>query len=235
PVKLQQNVGLDSAEFQTILTQLSSDRQVVQLGKQLVTISTVNEWGNRIEAWLHAFHHTQPLRLGMSREEIRSRLKLKAVVFNPIIGRMVEQALITEADALLHLPEHTVAFSNKQQANIDQLMRQFAKSGISAPSVKACQTLIGNDVYQALLDLDQIVQVSKDVVWRRTDYEAFIKQVIEHLCQHKSISAGDARDLFQTSRKYAIGLLEHLDKIQITRRNGDKRELMRRGLCGDEE
>ena len=231
PVKLQQSVGIDSAEFQSLVTQLTNEGKLVQLGKQLVTISTVNEWINRIEAWVHDFHKTYPLRLGMSREEIRSRLRLKAVVFNPIIGRMVAQSLITEAGALLHAPNHAITFSDAQQRNIDKLMRQFANSGINAPSVKECQTIISSDVYQALLDLNQIVQVSKDVVWRKAEYDSYVQRVVAHLCQHKTISAGDTRDLFKTSRKYAIGLLEHLDSIQVTRRNGDARVLARRDMC----
>ena len=231
PTNLQKAVGLDSAEFQSILTQLQAEGQIVQLGKQLVTISTVNEWSLRIEQWLHEFHRAQPLRLGMSREEIRSRLRLKAVVFNPIIGRMVAQNLITEADALLHTSDHQVAFSPQQQATIDRLMRQFAKSGINTPSVKECQAMIGSDVYQALLDLNQIVQVSKDVVWRKPDYETFVQTISDHLCKHETMTVGDVRDTFSTSRKYAIGLLEHLDKLQITRRIGDARELVRRNRC----
>ena len=231
PVKLQQSVGIDSAEFQSLIEQLTNEGKLVQLGKQLVTISTVNEWINHIEVWVHGFHKTYPLRLGMSREEIRSRLRLKAVVFNPIIGRMVAQSLITEAGALLHAPNHAITFSDAQQRNIDKLMRQFANSGINAPSVKECQTIISSDVYQALLDLNQIVQVSKDVVWRKAEYDSYVQRVVAHLCQHKTISAGDTRDLFKTSRKYAIGLLEHLDSIQVTRRNGDARVLARRDMC----
>ncbi len=231
PTNLQKQVGIDMTEFDGLLDGLKESGRVVQLGKQLVSISTVNEWINRIEAWVRDFHKQHPLRLGMSREEVRSRLKLKAVVFNPIIGRMTANDLVSEAGALLKLAEHEVTFSERQQAKIDQLMRQFAQSGINSPSVKECQALIGSDEYQALQDLNEIVQVSKDVVWQKSDYTIFIQKVHDHLCQHQTISAGDARDIFQTSRKYAIGLLEHLDKIQLTRRVGDARELVRRDGC----
>ena len=106
-------------------------------------------------------------------------------------------------------------------------MRQFAQSGINSPSVKEAQAIVGNDVYQALLDLNKITQVSKDVVWRQEDYASFVAAVISYLCSNGTMTVGDIRDQFDTSRKYAIGLLEHLDSIGVTRRTGDARELVR--------
>lgn len=231
PQQLQQSVGMDSAQFSAILTQLEADGQLAQLNKQVVSISTLNEWINSIEQWLHEFHGNQPLRLGISREEIRSRLRLKAAVFNPIIEQMVALNLVSEAGALLHKPNHTVTFSREQQAAIDKLMQRFAVSGINSPSVKEAQAAVGDEVYQALLDIGRLTQVSKDVVWLQDDYEQFVRTIIDHLCKHTTVAAGDVRDIFDTSRKYAIGLLEHLDKQQITRRVGDDRELVRRAFC----
>ena len=62
---------------------------------------------------------------------------------------------------------------------------------------------------------------------RDSVYTDLIARLEGHLRQHGAITAADARDLLGTSRKYAIALLEHLDELRLTRRVGDRRELVR--------
>ena len=97
--------------------------------------------------------------------------------------------------------------------------------GVNSPSVKDSKTAVGDDVYQALLDLGQLKQVSHDVVYATSIYEQLTGKIVGHLQQHGQINAAQVRDILGTSRKYAIGLLEHLDDIKVTRRVGDNREL----------
>jgi selenocysteine-specific elongation factor len=58
-------------------------------------------------------------------------------------------------------------------------------------------------------------------------YASLVKQVQEHIQAHGAITVAQARDLFNSSRKYVLGLLEHLDAIGVTRRMGDERVLRR--------
>ncbi|HFC12051.1 MAG TPA: selenocysteine-specific translation elongation factor, partial [Anaerolineae bacterium] len=226
PVNLHKLLGIDAAEFAPLLQDLRDEQRVMQLGKVLVSAETFHRWKSDIETRVLDFHHTYPLRLGISREEVRSKLKQKAAVFNPLIASLVEADIVVEDGALLRKPDHSVQFSASQQSAIDRLKAQFAKAGINSPSVKAAQAIVGEDVYQALLDLGELRQVRKDVVWLKADYEKIVAQVVAFLQKNGSIEVGDARDLFATSRKYAIGLLEHLDAIGITRRVGDERKLI---------
>ncbi|MGD8585875.1 MAG: SelB C-terminal domain-containing protein, partial [Chloroflexota bacterium] len=57
-------------------------------------------------------------------------------------------------------------------------------------------------------------------------YEDMVNQIKDHLARSGKINVAELRDLFRTSRKYAIALLEHLDDIRITRREGDDRVLV---------
>jgi selenocysteine-specific elongation factor len=178
-----------------------------------------------LAASLAAFHRERPLRLGMSREEVRSRLKLAAAVFNPLANQAAADGLLVEDGALLRLPSHEVTFSAPQQQALDRLMKQLAQAGVNSPSVKECKTAVGEDVYYALVDLGQLRQLNNDVVYATGQYEKIIQQTTDFLRQKGTINAAQTRDLFNTSRKYAIALLEHLDEIKVTRRVGDDREL----------
>ena len=172
---------------------------------------------------LSAHHQSFPLRRGMPREELKSRLKLAPRVFNAALKRMDLQ----DGGAWLALPAHVVTFSPAQKARVDALLKKMAAAPYATPSVKDCLAEVGEDVYAALLELGELTQVSPEVVFRREDYEKMLALVRQTIQQNGQITAAEARDLFGTSRKYVLGLLEHLDAIGVTMREGDFRKLRR--------
>ncbi len=172
-------------------------------------------------AALAAYHKALPLRRGMPREELKSRLKLSPRVFNAALKRLDVQ----DGGAWLALPGHEIRFSAAQQAKVDGLLRKFSAAPFAPPSVKECQAEAGEDVFAALLDLGQLVAVSPEVAFRAADYEKMARTVRETLVKTGQLTAAEVRDLFGTSRKYALGLLEHLDTIGVTIRDGDFRRL----------
>jgi selenocysteine-specific elongation factor len=92
--------------------------------------------------------------------------------------------------------------------------------------VKESQQYLGDDLYYALIDLGRLRQLNAEVVYEQGQFAKIKERVIEFLRQNGEIDAAQARDLLQTSRKYAIAILEHLDDIKVTRRVGDVRVLV---------
>ncbi|UCG24678.1 MAG: selenocysteine-specific translation elongation factor [Chloroflexota bacterium] len=180
----------------------------------------------RLKDELARFHQRSPLRLGMSREELRSRMKAIQVVFNQLLDEMLAVRAVVEDRRLLRLPGHTITFSDAQQRAVDQLMTRLERQGANSLSVKDTRGLIGDDVYIALIDLGQLVQLSEDVVYTTSIYEQIVKQIHDFLLREQRIDVAQLRDLLGTSRKYAIAILEHLDDVHMTRRTGDYRQLV---------
>ncbi|GAB4489840.1 MAG: selenocysteine-specific translation elongation factor [Anaerolineales bacterium] len=181
-------------------------------------------WASLKESALAAlanYHKTFPLRRGMPREELKSRLKLPPRLFNAALKRLD----LAEGAGWLALPGHEIRFSAQQQAKVNALLKKFAANPYAPPSVKECQAEVGEDVYATLVDLGHLTQVSPEVVFRQADYEQMAAAVRHLLAQKGQITAAEVRDLFNTSRKYALGLLEHLDSLGVTRRDGDFRRL----------
>lgn len=220
---LLQTVGLDGETAASALAELIESGQVVRLEQQLISQAGWQTLVSQLTQLVADFHKNYPLRLGISREELRSRLKLKANVFNPLMAQAAEENLLTEAGTLVHAPGHEVRFSPQQQAKIDALLREFSRLGINSPSVKECKTAVSEDVYFALVDLGQLKPISADVVYDQATYERLIARLLAELEAKGSLNAAGVRDLLDTSRKYAIGLLEHLDERRLTRRVGDDR------------
>ncbi len=227
----QQNLlprtGLDHETAVAALAELENENLVVQLGKQLISQAGWQQLHDKLDDMLHTYHQEHPLRLGMPREELRSRLKLTPTVFNPLIKQAAADGLLIENQTIIAAPDHQVNFNSAQQVKIDGLLRQFANAGINSPSVKEAKTAVGEELYYALIDQELLRPLNQDVVYAASEYQKITKTIINFLQKNGSINAAQTRDLLQTSRKYAIALLEHLDDIKVTRRVGDARELIK--------
>jgi selenocysteine-specific elongation factor len=138
---------------------------------------------------------------------------------------LVQAGDLVEQGPLVLLPGHAIRFTVSQQSKVDRLLKRFAANPNAPPSPKECQAEVGEDLYQALIDLDELVQVSPEVVFRKVDYLKMVETVRQLIRQNGSLTAAQARDHFNTSRKYILGLLEHLDAVGMTVREGDARRL----------
>ena len=76
-----------------------------------------------------------------------------------------------------------------------------------------------------LLETRQAVKVAENVIFAAAAYDEMVGRVVERLRTGGKITVAEVRDMFQTSRKFALALMEHLDEMKITRRVGDERVL----------
>ncbi|HEX7976610.1 MAG TPA: SelB C-terminal domain-containing protein, partial [Anaerolineales bacterium] len=178
---------------------------------------------------VESYHRANPLRPGMPREELKSRLKplTKGAVrlFNAAYRRLIEQRALEEAGPLVRRPGFAIRFSPQHQASIDRLMARFAASRYAPPSVKEAQAEVGEDIFNALLDQGRLVSVAADVVFRPEDYNQMLAEVHILLEKQGTLTAAQVRDHFNTSRRYVLAFLEHLDATGVTVREGDVRRL----------
>ncbi len=206
---------------------LTFDADGVTPATQSLVISN-SYWGSlkhQVLKELAAYHKTYPLRPGIPREELKSRLKLSSRLFNLILHRISSEGALEEAGSLLRLNGYKIQFNPQQQHSVDGLLARFAASPFSPPTVKECQAEVGEELYSAMVEIELLVPIPPDVVFRKQDYELMLSE-IKILLKHKqTITAGEVRDHFNTSRRYVLALLEHLDAQGITVREGDARRL----------
>jgi selenocysteine-specific elongation factor len=211
------------------VNELLETGQVILLEDVLIVSSQWLALKKSVVDSLGTYHETYPLRRGMPREELKSRLELSPRLFNLVIERMTSEHILTAGARWAALPGHMVRFSPFQQVKVDKLMEQFAITPYAPPSVKECQALVGEDVFSALLEFGDLMTVSNEIVFRKSDYETMAEKVRTTCRQKGQISLGEVRDLFNTSRRYAQALLEHLDYAGVTIRFGDFRRLKKTG------
>jgi len=176
---------------------------------------------------LQSFHKQNPLRSGMPGEQLKSQLKLKSTLFNALIDQLTASEQVEQLEAKLRIKGHRVVFTEKQQASINRLLQEYAKQPYSPPSYKQSVDSIGEDLVTALIETGGLIQVGEDVLLQPDIYDEMRNSVINHIQTQGEITLGELRDKFQTSRKYAVAVLEYLDQTGVTIRRGDKRMLRR--------
>jgi len=225
---------LEPADAESALEELLTTDSLIALERGTATITSDiliiapphwNALRDKVIQVVDVYHKDYPLRRGIPREELKSKIKLAPRVFNAAVNKLITDHSITEYSAFVAKPNHEIKFDVGAQDKIQALMRKFEQSPFSPPSVKDCQTEVGEEVLNALVELEQFVAVSSDVIFRKVDYDSMVMKVQNALIQNEKITLAEVRDLFNTSRKYAQALLEHLDAIGITARDGDFRKL----------
>jgi selenocysteine-specific elongation factor len=174
------------------------------------------------------YHRTFPLRRGLPREELKSRLKLTPRLFNAALRLWLAGDHLVETGQLLARPAHQVQWTPSQQVLVDRLLAKFEANPYAPPVIKDCQAELGEELYMALVDLGDLYPVSPEIVFRKTDYTTLVTAVQNHLAREATLTLAQLRDQFNTSRKYAQAFLEHLDATGLTLRDGDFRRLRRR-------
>ncbi|MYI42165.1 MAG: selenocysteine-specific translation elongation factor [Chloroflexi bacterium] len=221
PTDLAAQLGFSTAEMQVALAEaLVADllRELPGLG-----IWASDSWRRLVQrmlAELGRYHSANPLRLGMSRAELGSRLRIKLPLLDTVI---TDETELTIENGFVRAQSHSIRFSHEQEARIDRLMTALEVAPYSPPTISEMNGLAGEAVVRALLDLRRLVQVSDSIAFAAADYARLVAAIRAHIEAHGEIDAKTLRDQFGSSRKYAIPLLERLDAQGITRRVGDAR------------
>ena len=204
---------------------LSGQPASLQTNQTIISRAAWASLSGKITDGLRAYHTAYPLRPGMPREELKSKLGLTSKFFNDVATLAVTSGLLVESAAFVRAPEFAVTFTPDQQRAADALLAKFRSAPYATPSVKEAEAAVGADVLAALLEQGQLVKLSDDVLFLPQTFSAMVERIRAHIQSNGSITVAQVRDLFDTSRKYALALLEYLDAKGITKRVGDERVL----------
>ena len=234
----QSGLGVDPA--QEALAELLDSGAVIGLGQGEAALITATTWQalrEQVQALLADFHRQNPLRQGMPRGELRSRLSVTGArrqrreisvrLFNDLLERLAQDGLVQRNDRVVWLAEHRVVLSPEQQARVDRLLAAFAAAPFSPPNAGEVLALLGGDelLLEFLLEQGKLLRLGGNVYFRPEDFQRMSQAIQAHIQEQGSITLAQARDLFQTSRKYIQAVLEELDSRRVTRRQGDIRVL----------
>jgi selenocysteine-specific elongation factor len=224
-LKAADEVVKDLTSSGQLLVLENSDQNILSPQSLVISKPSWDMFSSKVLKETEEYHKNYPLRRGIPREELKSRMKISARFYNAILRKIVAAGDLVEVGALIHRTGHNIQFNPQQKRSVDDLLAKFAGSPFSPPTVKECLALVGEDIYNAMIELGILVPVPPDLVFRKQDFELMVSEITGLLKSKGKITAAEVRDHFNTSRRYVLSLLEYLDSLGVTVREGDFRRL----------
>jgi selenocysteine-specific elongation factor len=235
---LTQRAGLASQEVRGALARLVETGEVVVLehangstrieGRSFVVTSTGWE---RLTAQaaeiLGRYHKSYPLRRGLPKEELRTRLGADPRLFARELQRLSEQGTAVEDGPFVRLSAHAVTFSPAQERQVNELLAVLKEAGVSPPDRTELEAEMGisSELVDALLTQGRVVEVAAGLVYERSTLDGLVVRIREDITAHGPRTVAQIRDLLDASRKFVLALVTYTDEHKITRRVGDERVL----------
>ena len=225
---LSQRTNLSPEEVTERVSQLTGEGHLVNLGEfggdADAVVYSAQGWGilkSKVASALQLYHTQYPLRHGVPAQEIRSRLNLSQPVYQRALARLVEEQIVVDERQSLRLPDHEITLTPKMEEEASAYLNSLQKDPYSPPSDQR----VSPELLGVLIDQGKVVRVTDGVIFDASAYREMTERIVQHLKDQGNITVAEARTMFNTSRKYILPLLEHMDQQQITRRTGDERVL----------
>ena len=216
--------NLPDEDIKPVIESLIQQGRIMGIGegehRLLLTAAGRERLAGKATAALEEYHRRFPARSGMPKVELGSRLKMGNYA-SAALEKLISQGVIVEDGGHVRLPTHAIQLKPEQKAKIDAFLNSLAQNPYAPPG----EFIPEPDLLNLLIEQHQVVKVSEGVVFSASAYDEMVAKVTAYIKAHGKVSLAEVRDMFQTSRKYAQALLEHLDGEKVTRRVGDERVL----------
>jgi len=213
-------------------TTLAAKAGLVWCGQVLVASMGYAEAKGLARQAVRKFHDANPLVAGMSKEELRDQINLSYEVFNSVLGKLVEEKQLEVAGELVHLPGRGVVMKDEEAESKKIIEQAFASAGLKVPSLKEVLAGLKVDKIRAqkivtLLLRDKVlIKISEELVFHQNALMDLRHKIAALKNTAPTIDVARFKDMTGVSRKYAIPLLEYLDRERVTRRVGDERVIL---------
>ncbi len=204
---------------------LFEEKNGLNLTSWLITNKYWLDISEELIGLIKEYHEKYPLREGIRNEDASNLIGVSRKAVALITEKMQSEGIIEKSGPYLMLHGHQIVFSADQSVLIKQLIGVFSESPFMTPSVNECIEIVGGEVYTALISVREIVEITPSIVFLKKDLDHIIQETRKLLGNDQKITASELRDYFNTTRKYAVALLEYLDEIGITERIDDFRVL----------
>jgi len=213
-------------------TKLAAKAGLVWCNPVLVAPEAFTEAKSEVLQDLKNFHDANPLVAGMSKEELRDRVNLGPEVFYSVLEKLATEKKLQVAGELVHLPGRGVVMKDEEAESKKTIEQAFASAGLKVPSLKEVLADLKVDKIRAqkivtLLLRDKVlIKISEELVFHQSALLDLRQRITALRASTPKIDVARFKDMTGVSRKYAIPLLEYLDRERVTRRVGDERIIL---------
>lgn len=229
---LAKKSAAEPAQVRDELSQLIEDEKVLELkGYGYISTRVLEQMKAGIVESLGNFHRQYTLRPGYPKEEMRSRhfKKMEGKAFNLILKLWEDNGVLSNRNNQLQLNGFVPRPNDREQKWINHILEAMSRELFAPPALEELkkETQIPEIDFQEIINFlvnsGQLVKINQEIYVSRRALERGKEILQEYFQKEQELNLGTARDLFNTSRKYALPLIEYFDKLRYTRRVGDVR------------
>ena len=213
--------------------QALADGAIIDAEGVLISRERFDELRRRVLEEIAAHHKREPLLRGLAKEILRQQLFAHAPVelFRGAVAHLEKEGALIAEKEMVRLREHTRELSNEDASLRDRLEGIYRDAALAAPGLKealdqaGASAQQGRKILQLLIDSGVLVKVHGEMFFHRAALDDLTRRLRDYGAKQtdRAIDVAAFKELAGISRKYAIPLLEYLDRQRITRREGDRR------------
>jgi selenocysteine-specific elongation factor len=206
--------------------------EIISFGDALITTATLRRIEEELFTSVETFHAANPLVGGISKQELLERSKLGVEIFAGALNALLAAKRLGIDAEQVHLAGHGVVMQEEEAESKRQIEEAFATTGLKVPALKDVLSGLQIDRLRAqkimtLLLRDKVLcKVTEELVFHQKTLVELKQRVSELKSSSPRINVTQFKDLLGISRKYAIPLLEYLDREHVTRRAGEERIIL---------
>jgi selenocysteine-specific elongation factor len=224
--------GIRRSALEPLIAELLKAKQITRVGDLLVAAEAFAAARSRTIAALDGFHKANPLVAGISKEELREKLGLDIEVMQAVLAELVSAKKAEISGEQVRLAGRGVELKDEESKAKKEIEQAFAAAGLKVPYMDEVLSRLPVDKARAqklvtLLLRDRVlIKLADNLVFHQNALQGLRQTMTEYKTKSPKIDVGRFKDLTGVSRKYAIPLLEYLDRERVTRRVGDERVIL---------
>jgi len=228
--------GLSKNEMTDVLKSLVCSEKITFLSENIWIHHSFWELAcEKATSLLSSFHEEKPFRQGMPKEEFRGKIGKQLLVKNDkvselILSEMAKQQIILDEGSIVSMPGFNISYSPQTALLKEKIENEYRKLGVEAPDIeefsltfKEKERQSVKEIAEALAGEGQMVKLSHNNYIHADCYKDAYALLEAHIKSKAKITLSEYRDMLNTSRKFAIRLLEYFDRKKITRLEDDAR------------
>ena len=235
-LKVMTNLG--GRQLDTILQHMLSRKSILLTDKEnriYIHQSTFDTLQQKSAEYLAKYHEINPLKAGMSKEELRSKFPRlsNSKLFNQVLNQMIKSKQIVQEENTVRLESHRVSLGVDQADAREKILRAYQKGKLQPPYFREVVKTLNADpkrtreVLMHLVEEGQIVKTKEDLYFHAKAVDDLKTRLVDFLKSHGEITTPQFKEMTGASRKYVIPLIEYFDSRNVTLRVGDSRKLRR--------
>jgi selenocysteine-specific elongation factor len=228
PSRAFRQTRFSTEEIEAAAAQLIDAGTLVAAGDFLTDASVFAQAVQRAAALVDAEHRAHPERLGLPLTDLRNALKKEFPldeVFDTLVAKLAEQGLV-RSGSVIHRVTHRARLPEPLRAAGAALRQRLAARPLEPPSRKELTPDAASErALRFLIGTGEVVEISAELVMSAAAVAQAVAQARTFIGQHGPATVSELRQLFGSSRRIAVPLLEYFDRTFVTLRQGDKRTL----------